>query len=215
MKDHCRRLTEMINWVKVEYPGYYSESVRDLSEEEQADKMRYHTCKHDFLYWNLNVDVTKAFLSKKKYKAGKFTAEGKPMQYSYSHIRKYHDAILFGSHRAKVTLPDIYEMNMVGFLDSTKKEKTSAKKKGELDEKDADAISFELYRLLCKLAIKKGNIFLWAFTVTQWSCMARSISIDDLTFAQIAMGMDSLVVEYVDSKVDKKRREDITKKLLR
>ena len=34
VKDHYRRLAEMINWVKVEYPGYYSESVRDLSEED-------------------------------------------------------------------------------------------------------------------------------------------------------------------------------------
>ena len=38
----------------------------------------------------------------------------------------------------------------------------------------------------------------------QWSCMARSISIDDLTFAQIALGTDSLVVEYIDSKADQK-----------
>ena len=48
---------------------------------------------------------------------------------------------------------------MIGYLDSTKKEKTGAKKRGQLDEKDADPISFELYRLLCKLAIQSGNIF--------------------------------------------------------
>ena len=38
----------------------------------------------------------------------------------------------------------------------------------------------------------------------QWSCMARSISIDDLTFAQVALGTDSLVVEYIDLKADQK-----------
>ena len=159
VKDHCRRLTEIINWVKVEYPAYFLEAVRELSEEERADKKRYHTCKHDFLYQGLNVDVTKAFLAKKKYKKNKFTSERKPIHYSYSHIRKYHDAILFGSHRAKVSLPEIYELEMIGYLDSTKKEKTGAKKRGQLDEKDADPISFELYRLLCKLAIQSGNIF--------------------------------------------------------
>ena len=36
----------------------------------------------------------------------------------------------------------------------------------------------------------------------QWSCMARSISIDDLTFGQISIASGSLVVEYCDSKAD-------------
>ncbi len=34
--------------------------------------------------------------------------------------------------------------------------------------------------------------------------MARSISINDLTFAQVSLGTDSLVVEYCDSKSDQK-----------
>ena len=156
------------------------------------------------LYRNLNVDVAKAFLSNKKHKDGKFTADGNPIHYSYSHVRKYHDAILYGSHRAKVPLPEIYEIEMTGYLDSIKKEKTSAKKRGELDEQEADPINFELYRLICKLAIKSGNIFVWAFTVMQWSCMARSINIDDLTFAMASLGTDSLIVEYADSKADQK-----------
>ena len=202
VKEHCTRLNEMIKWIQVEYPTYCSEVVKELTEKEQADKSRYHTSTHDFIYQSLNVDVTKAFLSHKKIKPNKFTADGKPIHYSFSHIRKYHDAILFGSLRAKVALPEIYELEMVGYLDSAKKEKTGARKKGQLEEKEADAISFELYRLLCKFAIQSGNIFLWAFTCTQWSCMARSISIDDLTFAQISLGTDALVVEYCDSKSD-------------
>ena len=79
-----------------------------------------------------------------------------------------------------------------------------SKKRGETEEREADAISFELYRLLCKLAIKANNMFLWAFTVMQWNCMARSVNIDDMTFAQISLGTDSLVVEYCDSKADQK-----------
>ena len=133
--------------------------MRELSEEERSDKTRYHTCTHDLLYRSLNVDVTKEFLAKKKYKENKFTAKGKPVHYSYSHIRKYHDAILFGSHRSKVPIPEIYEIEMIRFLDSTKKENTGAKKRVELDEKYSDPISFKLYRLLCKLAIESGNIF--------------------------------------------------------
>ena len=34
--------------------------------------------------------------------------------------------------------------------------------------------------------------------------MERSISIDDLTFGQIELGTDSLVIKYYDSKSDQK-----------
>ena len=34
--------------------------------------------------------------------------------------------------------------------------------------------------------------------------MAQSISIDDLTFGQVALGTDSLVIEYCNSKSEKK-----------
>ena len=105
----------MIKWVQLEYAVYYSEAVRELSEEERADKTRYYTSTHDFLYQSLTVEVSKAFLSHKKLKDGKVTSDGKPIHYSYSHIRKYHDAILFGSKRAKVALPEIYELEMVSY----------------------------------------------------------------------------------------------------
>ena len=55
-------------------------------------------------------------------------------------------------------------MDMIGFLASTKKEKTSTKKKGILDEKQADAISSELDRLLCTLVIKQENLFLGIYS---------------------------------------------------
>ena len=66
-----------------------------------------------------------------------------------------------------------------------------------------DPISFELYIILCKYKIDTRYIFLWTYTLVQWSCMASSISIDDLTFGQIALGKYSLVIEYCDSKYDK------------
>jgi hypothetical protein len=43
------------------------------------------------------------------------------------------------------------------------------------------------------MAIERGNIFVWAFSDVQWSCMARSISIDDLTFAKVSLGTDSFI----------------------
>jgi hypothetical protein len=93
-------------------------------------------------------------------------------------------------------------MKIKGYLDSMKKEKTKAKKRGVVEEKEADLISYELYRLLYKMTIQRGDIFVWACMDMQWARMARSIPIDDLTFVQVSLGTDSLVVEYCDSKSD-------------
>ena len=64
---------------------------------------------------------------------------------------------------------------------------------------------FELYRIWCKYAIEMGDIFVWAYTVVKWSYMARTIS--------IALGPDSLLIKYCDSKAYKKLSV-INKKLL-
>jgi hypothetical protein len=110
----------------------------------------------------------KTFLIEKKHKPNELKPEGRPIQYSFSHLYKYYDTILFGVHRAKVALSDIFEMEIKGYLDSMKKEKMKAKKRGEVEEKEVDPISYELYRLLYKMAIARGNIFVWTFLDTQW-----------------------------------------------
>ena len=56
---------------------------------------------------------------------------------------------------------------------------------GKLEETEADPIIFELYRIWCKYEIETGDIFVWAYTVLKWSCMARPIFIDDLAFSVI------------------------------
>jgi hypothetical protein len=183
IKDHNRRLHEMIFWTKREYPEYCEEGVIELTEDQRGDVKRYYKSTHDFVYSTINSDITKAFLSSKKYHPNRKTKDNKPIHYSFSHLRKFYDAILFGSFRAKIALPPQYEMEMKSFIDSLKKEKVKAKKRGETDERESDPIPYELYRKLCKYAIDMGNMFVWAFTVTQWACMARSISIDDMTFA--------------------------------
>ena len=77
----------------------------DLTEEQKIYKRIYHTSAHDFLYQTLNVDVINAFMRKMKYKTDKFTTDGKPVHYYLFHLRKFHYAILFSAHRAKVLLP--------------------------------------------------------------------------------------------------------------
>ena len=66
--------------------------VIELSDEQKADKKRYYNQTHDLIYNKLNHNVFKAFLSAKKHKPNKFTADGEPVHYSFSHLCKYHNA---------------------------------------------------------------------------------------------------------------------------
>ena len=50
-------------------------------------------------------------------------------------MRKYKDAVIYGTDRAKQTLPDQFHTEMHGFMYSMQKEKTKAKKKGILMKK--------------------------------------------------------------------------------
>ena len=134
--------------------------------------------------------------------ANKLKDPVKKTHYSYIHMRKYKDAVMYGADRAKQTLPDQFHTEMHSFMFSMQKEKTQAKKEGKLDEEEADPIPFPLYRLICQYAILTGNMFLWSFTACQWNLMARSVNIDDLTFGQFKIGKDSIVIEYDDTKKD-------------
>ena len=101
---------------------------------------------------------------------------------SYDHIQKYHDAILFGSKQAKKMMPNLYYIEMKTFLNNYKKEVTSAKKEGKIDEQESNPFTFPLFTLLCSWFLEAGNIFAWIFLIFQWNCMAHSISIDYLGF---------------------------------
>jgi len=71
---------------------------------------------------------------------------------------------------------------MMAYMQSLKKQKTTARKNGQLEEKEANPITFSLYRLICFYALSSGDIFTWAHTVCQWNCMARSVNIDGFSF---------------------------------
>ena len=123
-------------------------------------------------------------------------------QYSYEHMRKDHNVIQHGAYRAGQSLPQSYALGMDKFLLSLRKEKTQAKKDGQLDEHEADPISFLFYSFICEYSLLTGDIFMWAYTVCQWNCKARSINIDGLTFGQFSIGIDSIIIDFFDSKCD-------------
>jgi hypothetical protein len=63
----------------------------------------------------MNVKLILAFFAMKKSKPNGKTN-------SFSHIRKYHDAILYGAEKVKVRLPTEYYEEMEKFLNAFKKE---------------------------------------------------------------------------------------------
>ena len=70
---------------------YYREVVFDLTPEMKADISRfYYKATQDFHYHRLISEPMTAFCSHGK----KWKDEAKTKQYGFSHIIKYHDAIL-------------------------------------------------------------------------------------------------------------------------
>ena len=122
IQDFCNRLKKMIAWIKQNYPEYHRVGNIALSEEQKADKRRFHTQEEDFKYKGLNVNIVKAFMSGHKFKPGTQT------QYGFIHMRKYHNAIQHGASRAGEPLPQAYVIEMPKILQSLKKEKIKRKK---------------------------------------------------------------------------------------
>ena len=144
--------------------------------------------------------MVKAFLAFKKRKAnGKCS--------SHVQLRKYNDAILWGAKTSHQRLPLSYYEEMEKFLVAFKKETTVAKKDGMLDEQEADPITWTLFRKILQWALDRKNIFLWVFSILQWNCMVRSISIGVLAFHNFHVGEDCIIVCYDKSKADQTKEK--------
>jgi hypothetical protein len=198
MKDYRRRIKFMIAWIETEYSEYYEQGTIQITAQQKGDpSLHFFHHERDFKYSGMNVEVVKAFLSVHKTKEN-----GKHC--SQVHLRKYHDAIQFGAEEVRQALPQQYFVEMDAFLDASKKEVVTHRRAGNLDEQEADPISFPLFQLICEWALASRNVFLWVWTILQWNNMARSISIDPLGFHNFSIGVDSIKCKYDDSKADKK-----------
>jgi hypothetical protein len=68
------------------------------------------------------------------------------------------------------------------FLFCFKKEFAQAKKQGNTDEREADAVSSSLFSLLVLWAVEEGNVFVWVFCLFMWHLMARSCNVSSVVF---------------------------------
>jgi hypothetical protein len=167
-----------------------------LSEEDRVSLDLFHYKNtHDLIYTGINVQMVKAFWAHKKQKANGNTS-------SHVQLRKYHDAIMWGSQQAKQLLPRAYYDDIEKFLISYRKETVDAKKEGELDEQEADPISWSPFKLILSWALDTSNICVWSYSILQWNCMARSVNIGSLGFHNFRAGEDHIVCCYDDTKSD-------------
>ena len=168
-KDYRRRLTRIADFWEANYPDYYSLGVRQVDQDEGCDptKFFYNSLyQRDLIYKGLNVKFVVGFLmANEKKENGKLK--------SFTDIRKYKDAILWGSSIANVPLPRSFYREIEVYLTAFKKKVVSARKKGEVDDTGADPIPEQLYELLLQWAIEEGNMMVWFWTQTQWNFMAR------------------------------------------
>ena len=197
-QKYRNRIEHTIEFLANEYPDYHESGTRPLTEEEKNDRsLFHHKNERDLVYAGLNVQVIKAFLAQKKKKAGGKTC-------SHVNLRKYFDAINFGSMKAKQPLPKSFYDELNAFLDSFNVETKDAKKLGQLDKKEADPMMCPLFRAILLWAMKSGNIFVWVFRVLQWNCMARSINLGPLSLHNFRVEVDSIVCCYDSDKKEGK-----------
>jgi hypothetical protein len=104
-------------------------------------------------------------------------------------------------------------------INTMKKQNPKAKSNRQVEEKDADAIGMGLYELLCTWAVQSASlagIMVWAFLVTQWNVMGRTVNVDPLGFHNIRKSQhDSIVVEYDYNKADQTGEKTTPKNVYR
>ena len=119
--------------------------------------------------------MVKAFLENKKLKINRKTS-------SHVQLHKYHDTVLWGSQQASQLLPRAYYKEIEKLLSSYRKENVVARKEGNLDKQEANPISYLLYKVILSWVLDTKNVFVWTYSILQWNCMARSISIGTIGF---------------------------------
>lgn len=202
-RDHRNRIVRIINFWKKNCPQYYLIAVRKNTPKEMYDeplmwffKGKY---KEDIIYTGLNPKFVLAFLNDEKIvKHG----ANKGNYRSYDDMRKFRDAINNGAKIRSEKMPHDFHVQIEQYLKAYKKEFKKEKKNGNAESKDADPISFELYKQILAWAIEDGLIMVFFWTQTQWSCMSRCASIDPLGFQHYKVYMDTHQVLHDLTKAD-------------
>jgi len=118
-------------------------------------------------------------------------------------LRKYRDALNWGATLRQERFPKGFAMGLDKYLSAYQKKAVVAKKDGNLDTKEADAIGLELYCLINEWALEDGNIALLFWSTTQWNCIARPIEVEALGFRNFKIVGDAISCTNDATKMDK------------
>ena len=152
-REYRNRIKHIYRWWMETYPQYFEVGTRVLSEDERKDQEAFHHRNdRDIIYQGLDVTLVKAFLVVKKKKRVK--DDGTAVFSSVSDLKKYDDAIKWGSARAGQPLPSSYYRQMEAFIQAYKKEYKSAQKDGQTDDQQADLIVASLCCYICNCAVR-------------------------------------------------------------
>ena len=109
-RNYRSHISRIIKYFQENFPEYHQIGVRQLTQEEVADRTRYHfNYREDLIYTGLNVQFFMYFLSSTDKRS-----DGKLK--SHEDIRKYRDAILWGSKIAGQHLPSSFYDSMEVYL---------------------------------------------------------------------------------------------------
>ena len=159
---------QLKKYIFINYPDIF-EDVTVLISQEQRDNpaMYFYPQDHrDLKYSGMDVSYFLAFLSEMKKKDNGKIA-------SYSHISKFYDAIKYCSKVAGRHLSLDFYSKTDTFLLCFKNEFAQAQKQGNMDKKEADAVSITLLLLLVLWAVEEGNIFVWVLCLCMWYLIAH------------------------------------------
>lgn len=207
-REHMNRIKTYMEWIDENYPEYAEKGgIVELTEEELGnEELFFHKNTRDLKYTGFNTAIFEAFLGVKKTKDSGACS-------SHTQVRKFVDAVKFGSKQRKQPLPGEFYLRTESYLAEFAKEVAEAKEKGNVDERASDPITTPLYRHILNWAISSNCVFLWVWTVLQWNCMARAINIDPLGLHNFRRGQsDSIAVKYDSTKPDQEG-EFVTEKL--
>jgi hypothetical protein len=137
----------MIGWIEDKYPEHVDEGgIINITVEQYANPCFFqHKCIKDFFNSGINTSIIKAFLASQKIK-------GNGKMASFSHIRKFKDAILFGAEQAGQVLPRLFHQETEKNLKAFKKEQVGARREGNTDKNDSDPIEFPLYHYISEVS---------------------------------------------------------------
>ena len=198
VRDYRIRHARIIKFWQKNCPEYYKIGVRQNTHEEMHTPAMFYfggDFTHDIIYKGLNVQFVLNYLNSRQIKDdGKYRTHGD--------LRKDNNAILWGAKIREEQLSSDFHEKIEQYLGAFKKLETTEKQNGNVETNEADPISFDLYRLLCKWCAEEGNIYSLFWTVTQWNCIARCGSVDPLGFRNFRIEEDSHAITHDKTKKD-------------